>query len=144
VYSHKDFVIALMVEEGMLTPEAAERATRHAAEHKVSVPESVVTLGAATVRQVAIARAAISECPYVELDHYDIDLKNAALLPKSAAERQLAFPALQPRPRHHRRNGRPHGPPRGRPHPRPPQGRDRARSSASPSPSAPSSIAPIP
>ena len=90
--SHKDFVVAYMIEEGILSPEALDRATRHAAENKCTIPEAAVTLGAVTKRQVAIARAAVCECPFVDLEHYDLDLKNAVLLPRSAADRQLAFP----------------------------------------------------
>jgi type IV pilus assembly protein PilB len=92
VLSQRDFVVAYMVEEGLLSPDAVERASRHASEHKIAVPDAAASLGLVTTRQVAIARAAVSECPFADLDHYEIDLKNAMLLPRSAAERQLAFP----------------------------------------------------
>ena len=90
--SHKDFVVAYMIEEGMLSPDAVDRATRHAAEHKMTVPDAAVAIGAVSRKQVAIARAAVCECPFVDLEHYELDLKNAALMPRSAAERQQAFP----------------------------------------------------
>jgi type IV pilus assembly protein PilB len=90
--SQTDFVIALMREEGLLKPEVLERATKHAAEHHVSVAEATVALGVVTARELAVLRAAVSECPFVDLDHYDIDLKNSALLPRSVADKAGAFP----------------------------------------------------
>ncbi len=90
--SHKDFVVSYMIEEGLLSPEVVDRATRYAAEHKVSVPDAAVAIGAVTARQVAISRAAVCECPFVDIEHYELDLKNAALMPRSAADRQMAFP----------------------------------------------------
>jgi type IV pilus assembly protein PilB len=82
----------MMLEERLVTQEQVERATRHAAEKHVSVSDAVAALGFATHRDIAIVRAAICECPFVDVTHYDIDLNNAALMPRTVAERQLAFP----------------------------------------------------
>ncbi len=90
--SDNDFVLAALTQEGTLKPADAERAARHAREHKIGVPEAAVAIGALTPAQLAIARATVAECAYVNLDHYDVDLRNAALLPRSAAERHVAFP----------------------------------------------------
>ncbi|MEX2219215.1 MAG: ATPase, T2SS/T4P/T4SS family [Phycisphaerales bacterium] len=87
-----DFVVASLVEAGLLSQENLERATRHAAEKHLPVPEAAVDLGLLKSREVAIARAGVCECPFVDLGSYEIDLRNAALLPRSVAERQLAFP----------------------------------------------------
>jgi type IV pilus assembly protein PilB len=92
VLSQRDFVVSLLVEEGILSQEALELATRHASENRVSVPDAAIAIGAVTSRQVAIARGAVCECPFVDLSHYEINLKYAALLPRSAAEKQAAFP----------------------------------------------------
>src|SRR5215468_9617964 len=81
-----------MLEEGILSNEALERATRHATEHKTTVPEAAAAMGVVTHRDIAIARAAVGECPFVDLENYDLDLKNAALLPRSAADKLFAFP----------------------------------------------------
>jgi len=92
VLSNKEFVVALMLEEGLLSPESLERATRHASEHRIGIAEATVVIGAVTHRDLAIARAAVSECPFVDIEQYDIDLKNAALIPRSVADKQVAFP----------------------------------------------------
>jgi type IV pilus assembly protein PilB len=92
VDSHQDFIIAMMREEGVLTRDQAERVTRHSAERQVSMTEAVVALGLATARDVAIIRAAVCECPFVDINHYEVDLNNAALLPRSVADKQMAFP----------------------------------------------------
>jgi type IV pilus assembly protein PilB len=41
---------------------------------------------------VAVTRAAVCECPFVDLTAYEIDLRNSSLLPRSVAERQVSFP----------------------------------------------------
>ena len=88
----RDFVMAQLIEDRTISPEDAERAVRHAADGKTLPSEAAVSLGLITPVQAAIARAAVSECPFVDVRHYDIDLKNAALLARSAAEKRVAFP----------------------------------------------------
>jgi type IV pilus assembly protein PilB len=92
VLSQQDFIVGALSEEGLLKPEVLERATRYASEHQVPVTDALVALGAVTARDLAIVRAVVCECPFVDLEHYDVDLRNAALLPRSVAERNLAFP----------------------------------------------------
>jgi type IV pilus assembly protein PilB len=92
VRPERDFVLAQLTEDGVLTAESAERAVRQAAESKVTPTQAAVELGLVTAVQAAIATAAVSECLFVDLRHYDIDLKNAMLLARSAAEKRLAFP----------------------------------------------------
>ncbi|QYU69921.1 GspE/PulE family protein [Leptolyngbya sp. 15MV] len=58
----------------------------------MTAAEAVCALGLVDARDVSIARAIVAECPFVDLEHYEIDLRNAALLPRSAAERARAFP----------------------------------------------------
>lgn len=90
--SQQDFAIAMMLEQRLLTQEQVDRATRHAAENQRTISESVIELGFKTAREVAIIRAAVCECPFVDLNHFDIDLQNSSLLPRSVAEKQGAFP----------------------------------------------------
>jgi type IV pilus assembly protein PilB len=92
VRPERDFVIAQLTEEGTLSAEDADRAIRHGAETKVTAAQAAVDLGLISAAQAAIAQAAVSECTFVDLRHYEIDLKNAALLARSAAEKRLAFP----------------------------------------------------
>ncbi len=89
---YDDFVTAAMLEEGVIDAETHERATRMATERGKPVLEVIVSEGLASVRDVALVRAGISECPFVDLSHYEIDLKNAHLVQRSVAERHRAFP----------------------------------------------------
>ena len=53
VLSQTDFVLALMQEERLLTPEALEKASRHATEHHTSIAEATVSLGYITARELS-------------------------------------------------------------------------------------------
>jgi type IV pilus assembly protein PilB len=92
VLRHKDFVVSALLEEGLLTTESLEKAARHAAERRIPIAEAAADLGLIPARDVAIARAGVCECPFVDIAAYEIDLRNSALLPRSVAERQVAFP----------------------------------------------------
>jgi type IV pilus assembly protein PilB len=92
VLSQTDFVVALMQEERLLTPDALDKASKHALEQHVSVADATVALGFITARELAMLRATVSECPYVNLEHYEIDQKNSVLMPRSAADKMGAFP----------------------------------------------------
>ena len=68
-----------------LTPEAVDKASRLAGERHIPIAEAAAELGLVTPRQVAIARAGVCECPYVDLSAYQIDLRNSSLIPTSGA-----------------------------------------------------------
>jgi type IV pilus assembly protein PilB len=87
-----DFVIAAMLEDGIITQEVLDRASEHAAEHDVPLTEALVEQGAVTWQQLTITRALISECPYCDLACFDIDIRHSKLLPRVAAEKHHAFP----------------------------------------------------
>ena len=88
----RDFVIAQLVEDGSLSAENADKAVRQAAEQRIPPAQAAVDMGLVTPEQAAVARAAVSECTFVDLRHFDIDFRNSQLLTKSAAEKRLAFP----------------------------------------------------
>ncbi|MBX3403615.1 MAG: Flp pilus assembly complex ATPase component TadA [Phycisphaeraceae bacterium] len=90
--SHDEFLIAALVEAGMLSRDRADMVLRHAQEKGIEFGEAVVALGVLTARQVAIARAETSEHPYIDLALFDIDFRNTALLPRGSAESLRAFP----------------------------------------------------
>ncbi|MBY0111897.1 MAG: GspE/PulE family protein [Phycisphaerales bacterium] len=89
---HDDFVLAAMVEENLLEAANAEKVRQHAAEHGGSPSESVIALGLLDARSVALVKAQVSECPFVDIGSYNIRFGNAALLPREAAESLCAFP----------------------------------------------------
>ncbi|MFN0132117.1 MAG: GspE/PulE family protein [Phycisphaerales bacterium] len=90
--SQADFVVAALVEEGVLSRQDAEHAGRHAAEQRSSIDDALVALGLIEPRALAIARAGVCERPYIDLGHFDIDLNNASMLPRSVADKHGAFP----------------------------------------------------
>ncbi|MBI1189883.1 MAG: secretion system protein E [Tepidisphaera sp.] len=87
-----DFVIAAMVDDGVLSPEAAERANKYAREHACQPRDAVVALALAPSRTVALFAAQVSEYPFVDPECFDIDYNHASLLPRATAERLRAFP----------------------------------------------------
>jgi type IV pilus assembly protein PilB len=90
--SPSDFLIRHLIDEGMLTPEGAERATAHAREQGVSVEDALAETKVLAARDVAIAKASLAECAFVDPTRYEIPNRNAELLPRSAAESLEAFP----------------------------------------------------
>ena len=87
-----DILVRALLEEGVIDEAQAQRAQRHAAENALTVPDAIVALAMARSRDLAIARASICECPYVDIDAYHIDIRNASRLPRSLAEKIGAFP----------------------------------------------------
>ncbi|HEX8877870.1 MAG TPA: GspE/PulE family protein [Phycisphaerales bacterium] len=89
---HDDFVMAALVEENLLDATGAERARQHAAESGGTPGDSVVALGLLEARAVALVRAQVSECPFVDIASFNIRFGNASLLPREAADALRAFP----------------------------------------------------
>ncbi|MGQ0627517.1 MAG: GspE/PulE family protein [Phycisphaerales bacterium] len=89
---HDDFVIASLVEEGRLDPVVVDEARRAAASRQVPPLESLVSSGVLTHREIAVTRASICECPFVDLAHYTIDIRNSDRIGRSVAESLRAFP----------------------------------------------------
>ncbi len=87
----QDYVVSMLVDEGVLAPEAGDRAAKHAAEKQIGVAESLVSLGLISAKALAVASAAVCEVPFVDLDHYEIDYAHSSLLPRSASEKLGAF-----------------------------------------------------
>lgn len=90
--THDDFLIAALVEAGLLTSERADQVVRHAQREGVGAGEAVIALGLLTSRQVATVRAETAEYPFIDLAWFDVDFKNTTLMPRSAAESLRAFP----------------------------------------------------
>lgn len=89
--SANDYVLSYLQEEKLATPESVAAAQRHAIEHGVGVHEALVATGVISARDLSIARASVAECCFVDILHYDIDLTNAEMLPRSVAEKVSAF-----------------------------------------------------
>ena len=87
-----DFVVAAMLEEGVIGQEQLDGGTRYAKEHDLTVPEALVAQGVVSRRQLAICRAEIFECPFVDLDAFEVNIRNTQLLAQPSAQRLMAFP----------------------------------------------------
>jgi type IV pilus assembly protein PilB len=91
VLSVNDFVLSYLQEERIVSPEAMAAAQRHASANGITAHEALLATKAISARDLAIARASVAECCYIDLAAYDIDLGNAAHLPRNLAERLAAF-----------------------------------------------------
>src|SRR5215210_2474402 len=87
-----DYLIRCLVEERLLDEAGVERARRAATDQQVSIEDAIVALGLVSARDIGLTRAILSECPFVDLNHYEINIQNALLLPRGVAERSSAFP----------------------------------------------------
>ncbi len=87
-----DLLIRCLVEEGMAEDASARAAAARGRETGRGLEESLVEAGVVSRKQIALARSVLSECPFVDLEHFDIDIQNASLLPRGVAEKHSVFP----------------------------------------------------
>src|SRR5882672_7121283 len=89
---HDDFVLAALVEEGLVSREAVEQARKNAAESDRSPSEALSALNIVDARTIALVRAQVAEYPFVDPAQFDVNFANTKLLPRSTAETMGAFP----------------------------------------------------
>ncbi len=89
---HDDFVLATLLEEQRITPVDADGAAKMAAERQVTRLEALSEMKVVTAREIALVRASICECPFVDLDHYQVAIRNSQMMPRALAESLGAFP----------------------------------------------------
>ncbi len=87
-----EYVVSAMLEEGIISQENLDDCAAYVQEHNVPLAEALVASKVVTRRQIAITMAEISECQYIDLDAYEINIRNSQLLAQSAAEQLRAFP----------------------------------------------------
>ncbi|MCA9306495.1 MAG: type II/IV secretion system protein [Phycisphaerales bacterium] len=87
-----DLLIRCLVEEGVAGEEAARASAVRAREAGRSLEEMLVEDGVVSTKQIALARSVLSECPFVDLEHFDIDIQNASMMPRGVAEKHRVFP----------------------------------------------------
>lgn len=92
MFDSKHFIVRQLLADGLIKDGDVRRATEHAAAQGGDILASFAMLGIVTARRLAIARAKICEYPFADLNAFDIDLKNANLVPRGLAERVCAFP----------------------------------------------------
>ncbi len=99
--SYEDFTVGLLLEDGAVTQADVARARQRLTEgtdggpRLAGISDALIAVGAVSERVVSLARASVSESPWVDLDHYEIDFRNTALLPRSLADACVAFPLFR-------------------------------------------------
>jgi len=86
------FLMQTLLADRVITQSDADRATQHAQASSCPVTDALVALNIITSRSLAILRAKVCEYPFVDLNAFDIDLRNAERLPRGVAERLGVFP----------------------------------------------------
>lgn len=89
---HEDFLIAAILEEGVLDRAAVQSAVREGASAGQTPSEALVSRGLLSAREVALVRASIAEVPFVDAEAYEVDIRNCERLPRGVAESLCAFP----------------------------------------------------
>jgi type IV pilus assembly protein PilB len=92
VVDSRHFVIRTLLADGVIRDDDVRRASEHAVSTGGDILDSLVSLGVVTSRRLAIAKARICEYPFVDLSHYEIDLRNCRFIPRSLSERLCVFP----------------------------------------------------
>ena len=87
-----DYLMRCLVEEAFATEQDIASAREHARASGSTVEESLLSSGVVSGRDLALARAILCEYPFVDAEQYEVDINNAALLPRSVAEQTVAFP----------------------------------------------------
>jgi type IV pilus assembly protein PilB len=92
VLDSKNFIVRTLLADGLITEADLRRATEHSMATASDLLDSMVQLGIATSRRLAIAKAKICEHPFVDLSHYEVDFRNTKTISRTVAERLTAFP----------------------------------------------------
>jgi type IV pilus assembly protein PilB len=92
VNENQDFLIAALVEAGLVSAEHASEARRLSIERRRSVSEVLVEQHRVSERDLAVVLAGMFEVPFVDVAAYRIDLRNGSLLPRATAEALGVFP----------------------------------------------------
>lgn len=86
------FLVRTLLDDGEITRETLAAAQKRAADSGGDLLRALTQVGGITTKRLSIVRAKICEYPFVDLEHYDIDIRHAKLYPRSAAERDQVFP----------------------------------------------------
>lgn len=89
-----EFILRSLIEDGKITDDDGAEIRSYAVDHQVSLDEAAIKLSKLSGREIALAKAAVCEYPFVDLERFDIDITNSRLLPKSMSERLCAFPVF--------------------------------------------------
>lgn len=88
----RQLIISDLLDRGDITEADLADAHRYSATRQVTTMQALVEMGAATHRSIALARARVSEHPFVDVARFAINRENASLIPRMLAERAGVFP----------------------------------------------------
>lgn len=89
--SSDNYLVQWLLDTGVVDQSGVDSATAVAASDRLDIGKAFVAAGVLSDREVAIARAGLCECPFVDLEHYEISINHASLIPRSAAETHGIF-----------------------------------------------------
>jgi type II secretory ATPase GspE/PulE/Tfp pilus assembly ATPase PilB-like protein len=81
-----------LLEEGLIDAAAVEKARAYALEHGCRPGEGLTALRLIDARALALVRAQVYECAYVDIAAFNVRFSNSGLLPRPIAESLRAFP----------------------------------------------------
>lgn len=87
-----EFIIQSLIEDGKLSPDGADEVRRVMSEKHIGLEDAVIYTRKVTTRDLAIAKSAICEYPFLDIAKIDPDIRNSRRLNKNLAERLVAFP----------------------------------------------------
>ena len=88
----RQLIISDLLDRGDITEADLSEAYRYSATRQITTMKALVEMGAATHRAIALARARVSEHPFVDVARFAINRENASLIPRRLAERAGVFP----------------------------------------------------
>ena len=86
------FLQRALLADGLIEKDQLDSALRYGREHTVDLVDAIVQLEILTSRQVALVKADVCEVPFAELSDFEVSYANTRLLPRSIAERHVAYP----------------------------------------------------
>jgi hypothetical protein len=86
------FIVRTLLADRVISEQDVARASEQAKTGGGDVISALVSLGIVSPRKLAIAKAKICEYPFVDIAAFEIDVRNATLIPRSVAERLQVFP----------------------------------------------------
>ena len=89
------FLEQTLVEEGKLTDEQLAKTQSYAAENKVDLVDALIKTEVTSGRDIALAKAAICEAPFIDLGEYNVYFANTKIVPRAVADRFLLFPLFK-------------------------------------------------
>ncbi len=87
-----EFIIQYLLDINELCEEDLQRARECAKEGDGTILEALVETTNITTRDLALARAVVSEYPFLDLDSFEVNIRNAELMPRRTAQSIKAFP----------------------------------------------------